>query len=113
MPLPAFKTAVQLLHQRKMSFMGPREDSFKTIRDPEAYLSTVGIPTRGDHVVLTSTISPHGAPPVKLMALAWNDNKRKLFATKPEGLQVDCAKEILSEQKTAMPPPWRTPARHK
>jgi len=65
--------------------------------------------------ILTSTISPHSAPPVKLMALAWNDNKRKLIATKPEGLQVDCAKEILSEQKTAMPlpPPWRTTSRHK
>ena len=75
------KTAAALHTLRRMGFIGLVKTATRSF--PKAYLSSYPLPVRGSHVVLQATIPPPsvahaGSPPTNVMALAWNDNKRKL-----------------------------------
>jgi hypothetical protein len=80
------KTAIALLVHCGMGFIGLVKTATKYF--PKAYLNAYPLTNRGDHTVLQAAVSPllvvthptaHGVAPINLMAVAWNDNKRKLL----------------------------------
>ena len=97
------KSASALHSNRGMGFIGLVKTATRLF--PKSYLSEHPLPTRGAHVTLQATVQPQlGAPagssPTNVMAVAWNDNKRKL---------IIASAGVSAEGPPALKDRWRFP----
>ncbi len=97
------KSASALHSNRGMGFIGLVKTATRLF--PKSYLSEHPLPTRGAHVTLQATVQPQlgataGSSPTNVMAVAWNDNKRKL---------IIASAGVSAEGPPALKDRWRFP----